>query len=179
MTELIFKLQQFNKAFETKIKQRLLIVSNEALRGSMLKRIFEEGLDSNDTRIGNYSTKPMYASRDAFVKKSAFKGKGKVRAKTKTMYLDGGYSQFRQVQGRDTSKVNLDLTGDLRSSIQTVKNGNIIEIGITSDFASKKGRGNERRFNKEILKPSTSDLKYFEQKLNLEIQAILNNTLRR
>ena len=47
------------------------------LYASIKKRVFTQGLNSNNKPIGNYSTKPMYASKSQFARSGAFKAQGK------------------------------------------------------------------------------------------------------
>ena len=101
--------------------------------------------------MGGYSTKPSYYSKEEFVRKSAFKpqGKptkdGKVR-KGKTMFLAGGYSEFRDIQGRKTDHKNLKLTGSLEAGINVVKNENAALYGTTSPLESAKFEGLEEQY---------------------------------
>lgn len=169
--------QRFRTEFPQTFKTRLVEVSKVALMGKMIERIFEDGLDSKDSVIGSYSTKPMYAPKGIFVKASAFKPKGKKSSKNKTMLLEGGYKQFREIQGRPTDKVNLDLSSDLRSSIQLVSDDNTVVIGISNKVNSNKARGNEKRFKKRIFSPSPNDIEYFKEKLGLEARQIIKEIL--
>lgn len=118
--------------------------------GVVKTRIHEEGRAADNSNIGTYSTKEMYASKSQFVgsgftplgkiktgkdvsagtatTKVSFKNsKGKVKTKKvaikkdfterKSMFLPGGYKQFRQVQGRPADKVNLSLSGDMNTQL--------------------------------------------------------------
>ena len=121
------------------------------MHANQINRIFTLGKGAR-SKIGQYSTKTMLASKSQFLKKSAFKqtkaasgvvfssnvktrktsakkeksldkdlwirfknrktGKFNKKA-TPIMVLDGGYKQFREIQGRQGNFVDLNYSGDL------------------------------------------------------------------
>lgn len=52
-------------------------VAAPELLDSIKERILKEGKNSNDGSIGQYSTKPLYASKNSFIRKGAFSPQGK------------------------------------------------------------------------------------------------------
>jgi hypothetical protein len=118
------------------------------MEADIKRRIFLNGLDANGTKIGSYSTEPIYVSIKGAKKRygsqiptSKLKGKGKAdssKSKFKngnsrrSQYFKDGYSGFRKLMDRDTSTVNLDLTSNLQNSILTGTNGNIGTIEFIS-----------------------------------------------
>lgn len=61
----------------TKAIESILIPAANRLLANTKNRVQLEKENTAGGKIGNYSTKPMYATRDMFVKKSAFKPIGK------------------------------------------------------------------------------------------------------
>jgi hypothetical protein len=93
------------------------------------KRIFQEGLKSDGTKIGTYeSTKPIYVSDNAAPKKVNHKGK---TGKTIKYGYYESYKAFREAMGRESSFVNLRLTNDLQSDFSNV------ELSKTSNAVAK------------------------------------------
>lgn len=75
-----------------------------------------------------------------------------------SMYMPGGYLEFRNVVKRPTDKVNLFLTGSLQGSILPgTTNGNP-SLSIATDFELEKADANEKRFGKIIFSPSEAEL---------------------
>jgi hypothetical protein len=94
---------------------------------AMGERIFDEGKKADESGIGStYSVKPIYVNPEKLtVKKSigvkegktgkrVFKTGKKAGQPHKTKYLAGGYKELRQKVGRQTSKVDLKFSGELR-----------------------------------------------------------------
>lgn len=122
----------------------------------MRQRLFQKGISGDGSKVGNYSTTPMYASKKAFVG-SGFSPQGKNAKKTatgklskgsknrsdgtgrKSMYLAGGYKQLRQVQGKETSFVNLQYSGLLFTDFSKLAvQGDTVESKVgTKESADK------------------------------------------
>jgi len=144
------------------------------LKADMTDRIFLNGLDLDGSPIGKYSTSPMYASlnQSSQVRSSSLKGRGKEAKKgqrnqgkfkngnsRKSMYLPGGYSEFRSVVGRQNSKVDLNLTGSLRGDIRIGERDDVVELAFTTDKQLAIAEGNEARFgNKTIFSASPIEI---------------------
>ncbi len=112
-----------------------------SLQASNLRRIHNDGLNVNLTRIGRYSKNELYVnpknSPKKFVPigktgKKVFKSTGKEH---KTKYFKNGYGEFRSSIGRESSFVNLQLTGGLKAAYKIKKEGN---NSYVIDFWSKK-----------------------------------------
>jgi hypothetical protein len=148
-------------------------------------RVQETGTDANGKKYDGYSTKRMYASKDKFVKKAAFKTVNG----HKTMRLDGGYKEFREIQTRRTDITNFSFTNlmwnnimpdvnkatekDLLSSHQDHING-IAIIGAKRDLDKKKLSGNTERFG-DILDISESEKQILMKSYNLDVLQIFRN----
>lgn len=141
------------------------------MQGDIILHVNNEGKRTDGTDIGQYSTTPIHISIAeaqarygsqipiSKLKPRGAKTKGiaatfrvvnedgeQVGVTRKSAYFPDGWKGFRNAMGRDTSKVNLKLTGQLSGSIETGTNGNVTTIAFTNEFAAKKARGNEEHF---------------------------------
>lgn len=182
MQEYMKRLKALTQAVQEKAAEAILVPAVNEYLANKINTIVQKGEKSDGSKIGQYSTKPMYASKDQFVKKSAFKPIGKRGKKTppnKTMYLPQGYKQLRDIQGRPTDKVNLFYSGDLISSFRMVAGTNYVEVGLTNEFASKKKAGNEKRFGGAIFQPQKNEMDAYKKNVTeaskLFMQKIMGN----
>lgn len=100
---------------EAPMKRAVLAVHTKQIR-----RIFERGLDSDNSKIGRYnSTTPLYINPKNSPKSFPTRGKtGRSRFNSGKSHKTGyfkGYKQFRQSIGREANFVNLRLSNDLQS----------------------------------------------------------------
>ena len=176
-----------------------------AAHAKMAQRIFEGGKDSSEGSIGSYSTKPIYLKElkdpiGGFGKKkepygisprnskglNPKRGKaGNTEFKTTdrariTSYFEG-WKGFREVQGLETSVVNLNYTGDMRSDFsRPIENlapfkvaNNEYVFRFSRDMNNKKARGNEEHFKKTIFKLSKEERDLFFSTATREIKRLL------
>lgn len=164
----------------TKSVQKVLLAQTQAVNEGMLEleanlkeRIFYNGQDNAGGKIGGYSTKPMYASVNGTsqVRSSSLKARGKNATKgqrnqdtfangkkRKSMYLPGGYSEYRKVVGRQNSTVDLNLTGSLQKDIRMNPQDGQASIVFTTDEKALIAEGNEKRFGKTIFAASEQEI---------------------
>lgn len=122
-----------------------------------VQRIFVEGKNSGDSQIGKYSTNdPLYVNPKNAPKNTPVRGKNGQSTfangnKHKTTYFES-YSDFRSEQGRESSFVNLNLFGNLRSSwangLFKVSDREWVVAIPQSEYV--KVEGNEERFGGKI-----------------------------
>src|SRR3990167_5153369 len=98
--------------------QVMLTTIATTLQASNIERIHERGEAVSGANIGSYSRKPTYVNPSNSPKAISPKGKDgrnsfKNGKKKKTRYYSDGYKGFRSNIGRDTSNVNLSLSGKL------------------------------------------------------------------
>lgn len=121
----------------TSIQEGMPAISDE-IALSALALIKNRIVDKNEGINGaQYSTKPMLATEEQFIVKSAFKPtqlkgkngkkhpmylhfKGNSKATGPLMELPGGYKEFRELQGRDGSVVNLSYSGKMWQGVTIV-----------------------------------------------------------
>lgn len=146
-TEFSLTLQNLSNELDNKMPDVISAVIMVELEAKHKKRIFDDGLNSEGVKIGEYSTKPAYFSKDEFIRKNAFKGKGKPNGTKKksedrkSMYLQGGYSEFRDIQGRQNKFVNLKFSGSAERSIGIEKFADSTLYGVRDLVESKKLNG--------------------------------------
>lgn len=142
-----------------------------------VQRIFVDGKNSNDSKIGQYNTtEPLYVNPNNAPKKTPTKGKtGKDTFangnKHKTTYFES-YNDFRASQGRQTGDVNLNLFGNLRSAFANglfkVSEREWVVAIPESEYV--KLDGNEERFGSKISDLTESEHKNFIEVIQEEIK---------
>lgn len=179
------KLRFLVERAKDKALERIIVPPANKLLATIKNRVQRKGENTSGGKIGNYSTKPMYASRDQFDKKSSFKPvtkkyistdakapktvKGRnvlgtiYSEKGKTMYLQQGYKELRDVQGKPTDKVNLTYRGDLMNSYQQVVEQNAVVQGLTLESEKKKREGLEKRFGGQLLHPQKQEIETYRK----------------
>ncbi|MFC7347312.1 hypothetical protein ACFQO9_11345 [Chryseobacterium zhengzhouense] len=160
--KLIRKYEQYKRDLPDIIEDNILKETAEELERKVKKRIFIDGLDVNGNTIGeNYSTKPTVVKQDVFIKPSAFKGK-------KSMKLEYGYKELRDIQGLKTDKVNLNYSGELKSKLRVARSEKSIVIGIIDRINAEKAKKLEEKYQTKIFS--------FSQK---EVESYLKNVVKK
>jgi hypothetical protein len=193
-----------DKSTQNVVRQVMVPAANEML-AEIKNRIQIDGKNSVGSKIGlgMYSTKPIYASKKSFVSKGGFAPQGKNREykastskKTgeqtlkltavskkngdkarKTMYLPGGYKQFREIQGRPVNVINETLSGDTMLAYQQQVRDKDILQGFTTVKSSKIRQGQEKRFG-QVFRPSQDELKEFTENITKELTQLQLDALR-
>lgn len=106
-------------------KVDFLVLGGKNLEGLMKARIFNDGLDSGERKIGKYKSKAWIAKRSE--------------------------------NGRQTSNVDLEFTGELRDSIQVVRSKDKVFLVVVNDKDFAKAKGQEDRRKKKIFTPSRDE----------------------
>jgi hypothetical protein len=78
-------------------------------------------------------------------------------------YKSKSWIKKRSETGRQVGKVDLEFTGDLRNSIQVVKDGREVVIAIINDEKFIIAKGQEDRRKKDIFLPTDEEVKEVEQ----------------
>jgi hypothetical protein len=156
----------------------------------LIPRIFESGIATYESRIGSYnSTNPLYVNTNLNAPiKAPPKGKnGEAKFKNgktkKTTYFES-YKDFRSKQGRESSFVNLDLTGELQRDIAKGTGGididsfrfdnNEYRITVDKDINVKKVEGMEAKYGKQIFQPTERELEAMVKTIDFELNRFLN-----
>lgn len=148
--------------------------ANELL-ATIKNRIVLDGKDSNDNKIGDYSTKPAYYTREQFDRRSSFKPQGKNARgdfqngkKRKSMYIRDGYKGLREEQGKPTSTMVLNYSGSTMAAYQQTATDKEVLQGMTTELASQIRRGQEEKRDKSIYKASKTELEAFNKNVAIE-----------
>jgi hypothetical protein len=145
-------------------------------------RIFRLGLDSAGNSIGVYSTNPFYVNPTTLigVKASAVVPMGKYGNKVfkngqphKTKYLTDGYSELRNLTGRQNATVDLNFSGSVFQSVQVRQEGNDSYVSYTSQKSIDIMEGQEVRFGTDIMPPTEQEIADGQEAAQLELLAIL------
>jgi len=148
-------------------------VAMRQLIAKYTERIFNRGAATDESRIGNYSKKPMLTGSKNFrtqAKANAFfKSKPEFRrVKTPSgnralAIVKGGYSEFRTLNGLQNAFVDTEFRGDLFRSIQVGNlNGHFV-LGFNSLIQAKKAQNLEIHFKKKIYEPTVEEKAQAEQ----------------
>lgn len=149
--KLIRKYEQYKRDLPQILEDQVLEDTAAELEKKVRKRIFTDGLDSDENIIGEYSTKPTVVKKDVFIKPSAFKG-------TKTMKLEYGYKELRDIQGLKTDKVNLDYSGDLKKGLKVSKSDQSVVIGVNDKDNLDKVQKLEKKYQTKIFAFSQKEI---------------------
>jgi hypothetical protein len=169
---------------DTRTAQRISQVAAFRVIAEYKQRIFTQGLDTFGNQIGSYSTNPFYINPNSptliGVASSGIKPEGKT-GKTvfksgkphKSKYLSEGYSELRQLTGRQNETVDLNFSGSLERSVKVIENANVATVTYTIDSEAEKMIWNETRFGTEIHTVSDEERNAGSEAGQLEFLAIL------
>lgn len=148
----------------------VIVPAANELLARIKNRIVLEGQDSNGNKIGTYSTKPAYYSREQFDRRSSFSARGKNSRndfsngrQRKTMYMPSGYKQLRDLQGKPNDKMYLDYSGSTMLAYQQSLNEKEVLQGMTTKLASDIRQGHEGRLSKPIYRATKSELEQYNK----------------
>jgi len=177
---LISQLSERLRVFE--VKNEVLSSALKDVTDEMKTRIFIFAKDAQNGIIGtSYSKKPYYFAKDDFYITGRFRPQGKNSKRPfangkvrKTMYLAGGYSEFRQIQGFRTDRVDLLLKGDLYRSLKSKMQGERGLIGIDTKKEAQKSTGLETKYRKSVFYVSQRERNLLDRALLYHINRLLD-----
>lgn len=163
------------------------------LLSSIKNRIFKQGLNSNGSQIGSYSTTPIYVKRNQFAKPSAFAPGGKTRNKAKlvnkkgtvfvvdkkrkTMYLEYGYKQLRDIQGLQTGSVDLKYRGRTAKAYVMQERTEDVLLGLNTVLAAAIRSKQEDRFKAPIFSATQTEIQQYISATNNRLERITRGIL--
>lgn len=163
--DIYLDLTRVAKDLDSKMPSLIATTAMVELEAVWKERIFDRGEKTDGTPIGNYSTQPSYFSKDSFIRKSSFKPIGKTGKKTKsTMFLQGGYSEFRDIQGRETDRINLKFSGSEERAFRVYKFGNEVVFGNADEIENRKIEGQEQKIG-GIFELSNSEQQFLNERI--------------
>lgn len=160
---------------DRELNERLGVVACNRVSALVKRRVFSEGEAQDGSKIGSYSTKEgWFTTNTPGLPKLSPKGKGpKPRAK-KTVYQEQGYKGFRTAVGRQSSYVDLNLTGSLFRSVGVGQGrGGTIAFGIKNDASADIMQGHEEKYSKIIATPNAQEIESAHDDVREELAIIL------
>lgn len=94
------------------------------------------------------------------------------------MYLQHGYKEFREVQGRQTSVRDLNLSGDLMKSYVLGQEDGVVLLGFDSQKQSLKRIGNEERVGAKIFSAQQGEIKVYANEVAEQHKELIKNIFR-
>jgi hypothetical protein len=153
--KLIRKYEEYKRDLPNILEDKILDETAAELQSKVRKRIFTKGLDANGNTISqSYSTKPTVVKKDVFIRPSAFKG-------NKTMRLEHGYKELRDIQGLQTKTVNLDYSGALKNSLIVERDQQSVIIGVNDRDNLDKVQKLEKKYQTKIFSFSEKEIQDF------------------
>jgi hypothetical protein len=146
------------------------------------RRIFTDGLATDGSQIGQYSTKPFYQNPNKLTGVAVGGvtplGKNgldifKNGRKKKTRYLSTGYKELRDLTGRQSDFVDLNFSGSTEGSIQVGESAGEVVIGFINEKSAEIMQGQEERFGKEIIAVSDEEREIGFKAARNELLAII------
>ena len=142
-------------------------VALNTLLGAYAYRIFNIGNASDETKIGEYSTKPMLTGSKGFRtvsdaaaffnKKQKWKTVKTAKGNQALAVVDGGYKEFRELNKLQSNYVDLEFKGDLKFSIVIGEINGQKVLGFNSEVQAEKAHKLESHFKKVIFKPTEEE----------------------
>lgn len=124
------------------------------------QRIFQGGQDSNKSKIGTYSTKPISIS-----KKQQARNTGHTN-------FPGGYAQYHQEIGKGPN-VNFRNTDQMMMDYGIIRNGNNWGFGFQNAENYNKSQWVQDHFDKDVFDVSEQELDILGDVLKFEIEKLL------
>lgn len=186
--QIVAELRRLSTETSGILQSASLVAANDVLP-VYKKRIFLTGRARTGGKIGKYSTKASYVSIARAKRKFGSQvntGKLKPRGKNskspkfkngkrrKSRYLPTGYANLRKDVGRQSSYVDLYMTGELERSIQVGKNGNDTVMGFLKDKEYEKAENLEEHFGKPIFNMSEKEIDRALDKAEAEFDKFFN-----
>lgn len=123
-------------------------------------RIFQSGQDSNKSKIGKYSTKPISISR-----------KNQARNTGKT-YFPGGYAEYKSAIGKG-GDVNFRNTDQMQMDYGIIQNGSEFGFGFQNSFNFEKSQWLQDKYGKDVFDLSEQELNVLGDVHLAEVEKLL------
>lgn len=152
--------EQFEQKLKTSIPQFAEVFNNApfvsivTVEGSLKHRIFNEGLDSNDTKIGDYDDTKKQTFLTGLAKPSLTK---KATVKLKKIGESLTYKQLREVAGLQTDYVDLQFTGNLKNSIVTGTEGEKATLNFNNQKELEIANFQTKKWKKPIFQATEKE----------------------
>lgn len=156
------ELQNFNANLKK------VISSDKVMRTSLITvlsvhkpRIFESGQDSNNNKIGTYSTKPASIS------------KAQQARNTGKTYFKGGYAQYKSEIGKNPGYKNYRNTDQTMMDYGLIVSGDQYGFGFNNTENANKANWNQERDNKQVFDLSGNEVDVLANTLKAQVEGSL------
>lgn len=133
--------------------ERFQRIAASTVLASYKQRIFAQGQDAKNSKIGTYGTKPISISK-----------KNQARQTGKT-YFAGGYAEYKTAIGRNPGYVNLRNTDQMMMDLGLIRNGANFSFGFQNNINGDKSVWMEKKYDKEIFNATQQEIDLFSQTL--------------
>lgn len=154
-------LQLIDKVNSAIRSERVMRIALSSVLAIHKPRIFEKGLDADDSKIGTYSTKPISIS-----KKNQARNTGKT-------YFKGGYAEYKKAIGKNPGFVNLRNTDQMRMDYGLIISGNSYGFGFQNSLNYNKSQWMQDKYGKDIFDNDSKELDVLADVLVYELQKSL------
>jgi len=178
---------EFQRKIEAKVADlntaKLIFPIAVQIQRELIKRLFDEG-EGAQGKLGTYDTTAGYFTKKQFKNKGAFRGKGKTGETKfangephKSMYLEDGYKELKQIQGYESGFVNLQYSKDLRNDFSTgmmIKGDKVIAVvkrGINAD----KTEWLSDKYGDKTFKHTEEEKTFFAKEVSKELANYFSN----
>jgi hypothetical protein len=153
------------------------------------KRVQESGTNAEGSKFPGYSTRPMLTNCSTMILSACSKVAGSKEKRkelkwvtlkgNKLFELPGGYKQFRELHGRQTSHVDFSFTNKMWNDINVISSASdhaqgMAIIGAKEVQEKKKLEGNTARKG-EILDLSQKEIDYLLGQYNLQVLKVFKD----
>jgi hypothetical protein len=122
------------------------------------QRIFTQGEDQKDSKIGTYSTKPTSISK-----------KNQARQTGKT-YFPGGYAEYKSAIGKNPGYVNLQNTSQMYMDYSFhILGADTYGLGFNNELNYQKAQWAQQKYGKEIFFQSEKEAQILTKIIEEEI----------
>ena len=145
--------------------QESLRVAGRGIVSPMRKRIFDNGINSQGSPIGNYSTEPLYINKNQMRKTEG----GRETRGGKTKFFAGGYKAYKDSLG-DGGKFNMRNFGVMMRDFSTPKEtlqGKTLILTFKEDRNKDIIEGDKRM--QAALGMTTDERKDFQEDFTFEL----------
>jgi len=163
--------------FLLEAKQDIQTIAANTINALLKNRVFKEGKDADGAEIGQYSefpfSVPFRELQEQGIPNLGRIGKKKINKKG-FAFFEGGYKELRELIGRPTDNVKLEITESSRNQLKTAKAGQDIAFGFTNKERLDIQESNELRFGTVVFKPTKSELKESEKAIRIEVKRVMD-----
>lgn len=155
--ELLDLIQRINKAVRSEKAMRAALTT---VMAKHKPRVFQQGEDAANSKIGDYSTKPISIS-----KSSQARNTGKT-------YFKGGYAEYKRAIGKGGT-VNFRNTDQMQMDYQIIVSGGKYGFGFQNSENWEKSQWLQDKYNKDVFDISEEELNLLADTHKAEVEKLI------